>query len=251
MKTFKRSINKLLLTALLFCIAVPFANSKELSEELKKARTSIMKYFKNNEIENEIDPDDESINFRHNGVLYWITFNSTRMYGVIEYTLHQQSIRIVEGNDNPRVVETTPAYALYAANQLTANHSYNAAFVEDKVVIKYVYYTSNTQDFISTLPLIIGEMDSSIKDFMQALGDAEAFFKNGGNSPKKPEPKGGSKKIPHLFNTDAGEISELISELQESLSGAYGEELRDLLQNLTEMSQDILNLLPLMSEEEE
>ena len=218
MQTFKRNINKLLLTTLLLCIEVPFANSKELSEELNKARSSIMQHFNKNKIENEIDPDDESINFRLHGVLYWITFNRTRTYGVIEYTLYQQSIRIVEGNDNPRVVETTPAYALYAANQLTANHSYNAAFVEDKVVIKYVYYTSNTQDFINTLPMIIGEMDTSIKDFMQALSDADAFFKNGGNSPKKPEPKGGTKKIPNLFNNDAGEISELISKLHESLS---------------------------------
>ena len=180
-----KNINVLTAVIILICVGLTSFNAMALTNDEQRQRDELEKLIRKNKnvTEVEIDPEDESVNFKYNNILYWITIENVDI-DKFHFTLHQQSIRIANANDNPRYIETEPAYALYAANQMTLKNSYQAAFNGDKITIQYNYYGKNSSDFYKILEVIIKEMQNSMNDFKDYVKAAPAFFANNGTDEK-------------------------------------------------------------------
>ena len=169
--------------AFLCCLVIFFiygqsANALSFSE--LNARDQIVKYLSNDKkyTDIKIDPQDESVNFRYNGILYWVTLHKTEVSSIIEYTLHQQSIRTDKANENPRFYETQSQYALYAVNKMSLNNPFSADYENNLVKLQYVYYTSKVGEFINLFPIIMPYFNNSLNEFQKYVKEAMVTLKD-------------------------------------------------------------------------
>lgn len=136
MKNFK------ILLAIIFCVVSANGWGASLTPAQEKAQLKLYSYLEKEKYNPEVDVSDNSVCFRQDGVLYWITFDED---SPILYTFNRKAFKIgTEGNDYKRKP------AIIAANAVNLQHKGVKLTVgEKKVNIALEVYAAKPEDFIA------------------------------------------------------------------------------------------------------
>lgn len=154
-------MKKLKFLLLVLCFCVVNAWSADLSPSQKKAQLNLYSYLEKEKYNPEVDVSDNSVCFRLNGVLYWITFTED---SPILYTFNRKAFKIgTEMNTYKR----TPA--IIAANEVNSRHNGVKVTVgEKKVDIAIQVYMADPDDFTAVFKKYLSMFDNIDDDFKKA-----------------------------------------------------------------------------------
>lgn len=135
-----------------------------MNKEEKNALDVVYRYLSHNNYTCEYDSSDESLNFRHRGTLYWITFNSATG-GEMLYTLHKVPLVVVKEGENENQANLSRENAVVAANALSAADPYKAFLSGNKIVLEFPNYASSPEEYTKILMSLLRSMESSKGNF--------------------------------------------------------------------------------------
>lgn len=153
----------------LLCLLSVFAASAmaaDLTPAQQKAQQKLYAYLEQEKFNPEIDISDNSVCFRRDGVLYWITFEED---SPILYTFNRKAFKIGNGEN---LYNRKPA--VIAANEVNCHHNGVKVTVgEKKVNIAIQVYVAKPEDFTSVfkkyLSMFKGIEDDFKKEYQRAL----------------------------------------------------------------------------------
>lgn len=131
-----------LLIAAIFSLGA-FAQRNYLSDAQEQAQSSLIKYLRLKSYSPSIDPNDQSVCFKKDDILYWVTFDTDR--SPILYTLHRRPIRFAD-NDS-KDVNRRREIAEKAANMVCAERTVKAFLNNNKVEFCFPIYASTPEDY--------------------------------------------------------------------------------------------------------
>lgn len=134
---------KLMIGLLIACSASAFAG--DLTPAQEKAQRNLYAYLQKAKYDPTVDTSDNSVCFRRNGVLYWITFEED---SPILYTFHRKAFKV---GDDETSYKRKPS--IIAANEVNRKHKNLKLTVEEKKVdIAIQVYAAKTEDFTAVFP---------------------------------------------------------------------------------------------------
>lgn len=165
-------MKKIIFALGLFIACIISANAANLTEEQKKAQHSVIVYLHSIQYDPSIDKNDNSVCFRRNGVLYWITFEDN---SPILYTIHRKAFKIggQDGYDRSVAVKT--------ANEINLKHrTVKLSVNKEKVDISIAMYAANPQAFqdvfkknVALLTNVDAEFKSTYNDIKNKMDDVK------------------------------------------------------------------------------
>lgn len=163
MKTFK-------ILCLLLCVCTANIWSADLTPAQKKAQLRLYSYLEKEKYNPEVDVSDNSVCFRRDGVLYWVTFTED---SPVLYTFNRKAFKI--GNEE-NTYKRKPA--IIAANEVNSKHTGVKVTVgEKKVNIAIQVYVANPDDFTSVFKKYLSQFDGIDEDFKKAYQHANNMEK--------------------------------------------------------------------------
>lgn len=132
-----------------FCIAVALLCGEvavaqvTLNEVQKKAQKSIIEFLRSKHYSPSIDTNDQSVCFKKNDVLYWITFEGSG--SPLLYTIHRKGIKFASDKDN--TLNRRREIAEKAANMVCAQRVVKAYMNGNKVDFCLPMYAATPEDF--------------------------------------------------------------------------------------------------------
>lgn len=134
-----------------FCIAmmallysgIASAQRVTLNETQKKAQKSIVEFLRSKHYSPSIDTSDQSVCFKKNDVLYWITFEGNS--SPLLYTIHRKGIKFASDKDN--TLNRCREIAEKAANMVCAQRVVKAYMNGNKVDFCLPMYAATPEDF--------------------------------------------------------------------------------------------------------
>lgn len=133
-----------------FCIAVALlcsefavAQNVTLNEVQKKAQKSIIEFLRSKHYSPSIDTNDQSVCFKKNDVLYWITFEGNS--SPLLYTIHRKGIKFASDKDN--TLNRRREIAEKAANMVCAQRIVKAYLNGNKVDFCLPMYAATPENF--------------------------------------------------------------------------------------------------------
>lgn len=158
---------KLIIGLLIACSASVFAG--DLTPAQEKAQRSLYAYLQKEKYDPTVDTSDNSVCFRRNGVLYWITFEEE---SPILYTFHRKAFKVGEDETS---YKRKPS--IIAANEVNRKHKNLKLTVEEKKVdIAIQVYAAKTEDFTAVFSKYFsqfGNVDVDFKKEYQIAKNAE------------------------------------------------------------------------------
>lgn len=152
----------------IICLLIVFAAQSfagDLTQSQEKAQRAVYAYLQKTGYDPSIDRSDNSVCFRRNGVLYWITFTEE---SPILYTFHMKSFKV--GNE-VNAYKRKPA--IIAANDVNNKHNtVKLSVAEKKVEITTQVYVTNPDDFTSAFKKYFAAFDKVDTDFKIAYETA-------------------------------------------------------------------------------
>ena len=163
---------KLMIGLLIACSASAFAG--DLTPAQEKAQRNLYAYLQKAKYDPTVDTSDNSVCFRRNGVLYWITFEED---SPILYTFHRKAFKV---GDDETSYKRKPS--IIAANEVNRKHKNLKLTVEEKKVdIAIQVYAAKTEDFTAVFPKYFsqfGNVDTDFKKEYQIAKNAEQEVKD-------------------------------------------------------------------------
>ena len=163
---------KLMIGLLIACSASAFAG--DLTPAQEKAQRNLYAYLQKAKYDPTVDTSDNSVCFRRNGVLYWITFDED---SPILYTFHRKAFKV---GDDETSYKRKPS--IIAANEVNRKHKNLKLTVEEKKVdIAIQVYAAKTEDFTAVFPKYFsqfGNVDTDFKKEYQIAKNAEQEAKD-------------------------------------------------------------------------
>lgn len=154
---------KVILCLLLMSVATAFAG--DLTPAQEKAQRSVYAFLFEKKYDPTVDTSDNSVCFRRNNVLYWITFEGE---SPILYTFHRKAFK-VGGED--KSFKRKPA--IMACNEVNLKHKTVKLSVEEKRVdIAIQVYAAKPEDFTAVLLKYFAQFDKVDTDFRAAYETA-------------------------------------------------------------------------------
>lgn len=142
--------------AMLSCVSA--TAQKTLTQTQEKAQRSFYFYLDKMKFKPEVDMSDNSVCFRQNDVLYWVTFSDTNP---MLYTLHRKGYKVGEGKDlykkEPAIIAANEINKLYPGIKVTVN--------DDKVSLELQTYAASTQDYNNVFTHCLGTFKTVDTDF--------------------------------------------------------------------------------------
>lgn len=133
-----------------FCIAVALlcgeiavAQNVTLNETQRKAQKSIAEFLRSKHYSPSIDTNDQSVCFKKDDVLYWITFEGNS--SPLLYTIHRKGIKFASDKDN--TLNRRREIAEKAANMVCAQRVVKAYMSGNKVDFCLPIYAATPEDF--------------------------------------------------------------------------------------------------------
>lgn len=133
-----------------FCIAVALlcgeiavAQNVTLNEAQRKAQKSIAEFLRSKHYSPSIDTNDQSVCFKKDDVLYWITFEGNS--SPLLYTIHRKGIKFASDKDN--TLNRRREIAEKAANMVCAQRVVKAYMSGNKVDFCLPIYAATPEDF--------------------------------------------------------------------------------------------------------
>lgn len=146
---------------IIFCLLLAFsasASADDLTPVQKEAQLNLYAYLQKKKYEPSVDTSDNSVCFRRNGVLYWITFDEN---SPILYTFHRKAFKV--GADETSYKRRP---SIIAANEVNRKHKTVKLTVEDKKVdIAIQVYAAKTEDFTAVFSNYFAKFDNVDTDF--------------------------------------------------------------------------------------
>ncbi len=137
----------------------------DLTPAQKKAQRSLYSYLVKEKYDPSVDTSDNSVCFRREGVLYWVSFTDD---DPILYTFHRRAFKV--GTD-AKSFKRNPA--IIAANEVNCAHKTVKLTVEEKrVEIAIQVYAAETEDFTAVFKSYFKKFDNIDTDFKKAYNTA-------------------------------------------------------------------------------
>lgn len=162
-------MKKILFSICLLIASITNVNAAELTPEQKQAQHSLIVYLSKIKYDPSIDSSDNSVCFRLNGVLYWITIEENNP---ILYTIHRKGYKIsTENGYNYNL-------AVKAANEVNnQRRSLKLVVLPNKVDVTIPVYASRTEEFTNAFEKnlsMFGDVDTLFKKEYQNAKNADA-----------------------------------------------------------------------------
>lgn len=158
-----------LIVGLLIAYSASVFAAGDLTPAQEKAQRSLYAYLQKEKYEPTVDTSDNSVCFRRNGVLYWITFDED---SPILYTFHRKAFKVGEDETS---YKRKPS--IIAANEVNRKHKSLKLTVEEKKVdIAIQVYAAKTEDFTAVFSKYFsqfGNVDVDFKKEYQIAKNAE------------------------------------------------------------------------------
>lgn len=150
---------------MLLCLGTAYAWSADLTPAQKKAQLKLYSYLEKEKFNPEVDVSDNSVCFRRDGVLYWVTFTED---SPILYTFNRKAYKIgTEDNTYKRKP------AIIAANEVNNQHKGVKVTVgEKRVSIAIQVYMADPDNFTAVFKKYLSMFDNIDEDFKKAYQHA-------------------------------------------------------------------------------
>lgn len=163
-------MKKFKIVMLLLCACIANAWSADLTPAQKNAQLSLYSYLEKERFNPEVDVSDNSVCFRRDGVLYWITFTED---SPILYTFNRKGYKI--GNED-NTYKRKPA--IIAANDVNSQHKGVKVTVgEKKVNIAMEVYEADPKAFNAVFKKCFSMFEGIDEDFKKAYEHASKMEK--------------------------------------------------------------------------
>lgn len=157
---------------IIICLLLAFtasASAGDLTPAQKDAQLKLYNYLQKKKYEPSVDTSDNSVCFRREGVLYWITFDEN---SPILYTFHRKAFKVGADEMSYKRIPS-----IIAANEVNRKHKTVKLTVEDKKVeIAIQVYAAKTEDFTAVFSSYFSrfeDVDTAFKNEYQTALKAE------------------------------------------------------------------------------
>jgi len=110
--------------ALFVCGSMGAQKKATLNDVQKKAQQSLIEYLRTKHYSPTIDTQDQSVCFKKNDLLFWVTFEGNT--APLLYTIHREGIKFTTDKDGKEKVSRKREVAQMAANEVTARRTVKA-----------------------------------------------------------------------------------------------------------------------------
>lgn len=162
MKNFK-------LLLLLAAVMFGFMSASAINVNELQAQNEVKNYLTRQGFTVEIDDTDNSVMFRQQDILYWITFQGERGGNGVLYTLHRRPIKLRADKDDDDAANRKNEVAIIAANTLNRTMKYKTFVKDCRVDFVFPMYASTPQEYIKQLRDVLESMLNIKKEFTQAF----------------------------------------------------------------------------------
>lgn len=138
----------------------------------KSARDAMIRFLTERNYVCEIDPKDESLNFKYNGNLHWITFESTEDNMVL-YTMHRAPLLMTKESDSEEKANISVENGVFAANLVTAKNPYKAFLQGKKIEFQFPTFASSPEEYQKVMFTILRSMNNSKVSFNDEMKEAQ------------------------------------------------------------------------------
>ena len=146
---------------IIICLLLAFtasASAGDLTPAQKDAQLKLYNYLQKKKYEPSVDTSDNSVCFRREGVLYWITFGEN---SPILYTFHRKAFKVGADEMSYKRIPS-----IIAANEVNRKHKTVKLTVEDKKVeIAIQVYAAKTEDFTAVFSSYFSRFEDVDTDF--------------------------------------------------------------------------------------
>lgn len=146
---------------IIICLLLAFtasASAGDLTPAQKDAQLKLYNYLQKKKYEPSVDTSDNSVCFRREGVLYWITFDEN---SPILYTFHRKAFKVGADDMSYKRIPS-----IIAANEVNRKHKTVKLTVEDKKVeIAIQVYAAKTEDFTAVFSSYFSRFEDVDTDF--------------------------------------------------------------------------------------
>lgn len=146
---------------IIICLLLAFTASAlagDLTPAQKDAQLKLYNYLQKKKYEPSVDTSDNSVCFRREGVLYWITFDEN---SPILYTFHRKAFKVGADEMSYKRIPS-----IIAANEVNRKHKTVKLTVEDKKVeIAIQVYAAKTEDFTAVFSSYFSRFEDVDTDF--------------------------------------------------------------------------------------
>ena len=146
---------------IIICLLLAFtasASAGDLTPAQKDAQLKLYNYLQKKKYEPSVDTSDNSVCFRREGVLYWITFDEN---SPILYTFHRKAFKVGADEMSYKRIPS-----IIAANEVNRKHKTVKLIVEDKKVeIAIQVYAAKTEDFTAVFSSYFSRFEDVDTDF--------------------------------------------------------------------------------------
>lgn len=146
---------------IIICLLLAFtasASAGDLTPAQKDTQLKLYNYLQKKKYEPSVDTSDNSVCFRREGVLYWITFDEN---SPILYTFHRKAFKVGADEMSYKRIPS-----IIAANEVNRKHKTVKLTVEDKKVeIAIQVYAAKTEDFTAVFSSYFSRFEDVDTDF--------------------------------------------------------------------------------------
>lgn len=146
---------------IIICLLLAFtasASAGDLTPAQKDAQLKLYNYLQKKKYEPSVDTSDNSVCFRREGVLYWITFDEN---SPILYTFRRKAFKVGADEMSYKRIPS-----IIAANEVNRKHKTVKLTVEDKKVeIAIQVYAAKTEDFTAVFSSYFSRFEDVDTDF--------------------------------------------------------------------------------------
>lgn len=144
--------------AAFLCMSVGIFAQNALTEDGKRAQKALVEHLRASGVTPSIDTKDNSVCFKSNDVLYWVTFEGN---SPVLYTIHRKGLKF----DNDPAFK--PSCARLACNEVNRKHKIKSMCNEKRVEFVMETYAKEPSDF-----------HGGLRKMVAAFKDVDATFKN-------------------------------------------------------------------------
>lgn len=158
-----KTLRPLLTVMIILMTSFGSFNAMALNDSERVAQKSMMEYLRSKGYSPAIDNRDESVNFKKNDILYWITFQGNAS-GIL-YTLHRRPIKLNSSEKTPEQINQVCEVAEKAANLVNATEPYKVIVRGPKVEFEYPIYCQTAKEYQEIFPHIFKTLSASKDKF--------------------------------------------------------------------------------------
>lgn len=138
-------------------LSTPAMAQKTLTEDATKAQKELVQYLRSINITSTIDTRDNSVLFKNDGTIYWVTFDGS---APVLYTIHRKGLKF------DKDASFKEAVARFACNEVNLKHKIKCTYKDKHIDFISQAYAKNPADF-----------HTALRKMLSAFKDVETTYK--------------------------------------------------------------------------